>query len=589
MRKTTELIEALTENRMICFTGYFSLFLICIFALSSCGHGDKSYADIFIITVDGMKDGIPEEFLDGNLQDGGTSLQNAYTTVPATLPSYASLLTGLIPPMHCVRDNGSFSLDENISTIPELLKRNGYFTSAFVSSFLLNSEFGLSKGFDVYKSPGLFEDEKAELFSSPSKIRDLACKWFDSVEDSNNPVMQWIQFQGIEGKDEYSSSSVLKELENCINHISSADRTRRSVFLILSHKPRMFELDPANHLFSNVSENELKLSAFIVSGNSSRDIDSSSVSICNLASRILKIAGLKIDFPGADTQSPVYFENLRECLYFGWPPVYGVIENGSIYQMQGNRIDASVTPNAQSFLSSLDITVDSSSSRYYLKTDPKKRAERMGYHWPISSTKMTRTPEFPKDFRTRENLLIECMNIEEGSDTYSSIDIAESVLLGDPYNRYALLQAGKLFMNAGDYVMSENYLRKSLSTYPYDLENHVLMTSLYVSTGRHDDARSLMVNACSKLPGSDEVHYLAGYLSYVSGRIDDALKYLTVSNRLNPHFNRTAFLLAKCYTDKGDMGKASEYLKRAIELDVPGRILEEDPYYDTWVKRGIID
>ncbi|MCB1034887.1 MAG: sulfatase-like hydrolase/transferase, partial [Acidobacteria bacterium] len=40
----------------------------------------------------------------------GVLFERCDTAVPITLPSHASLLTGLYPPRHGVRDNGSFRL-----------------------------------------------------------------------------------------------------------------------------------------------------------------------------------------------------------------------------------------------------------------------------------------------------------------------------------------------------------------------------------------------------------------------------------------------------------------------------------------------
>ena len=46
------------------------------------------------------------------LADQGMLFQLAFTPVPITLPSHASILTGLYPPAHKIRDNGYFILDD---------------------------------------------------------------------------------------------------------------------------------------------------------------------------------------------------------------------------------------------------------------------------------------------------------------------------------------------------------------------------------------------------------------------------------------------------------------------------------------------
>ena len=76
--------------------------------------------------------------------------ERAYSHVPLTLPSHASILTGMLPPDTGVHDNVGFRLGDSIPTIPELLKKNGYATGGAVSAFVLRKETGISRGFDFY-------------------------------------------------------------------------------------------------------------------------------------------------------------------------------------------------------------------------------------------------------------------------------------------------------------------------------------------------------------------------------------------------------------------------------------------------------
>jgi len=80
----------------------------------------------------------------------GILLQDAYCQTPLTLPSHASLFTGLYPGAHGVRDNGGFFLKPGAITLAEVLRNAGWTTSAFISAFVLDSRWGLNQGFDVY-------------------------------------------------------------------------------------------------------------------------------------------------------------------------------------------------------------------------------------------------------------------------------------------------------------------------------------------------------------------------------------------------------------------------------------------------------
>ena len=79
----------------------------------------------------------------------GRRFTQAYATAPETLPSHASMLTGLYPAGHGVHENARF-LAPTHAVAAERLKQAGYETAAFVSSFVLSRRFGLARGFDVY-------------------------------------------------------------------------------------------------------------------------------------------------------------------------------------------------------------------------------------------------------------------------------------------------------------------------------------------------------------------------------------------------------------------------------------------------------
>ncbi len=76
--------------------------------------------------------------------------ERAYSQVPLTLPSHTSILTGMLPGDHGVRDNIGFRLDTKIPTVQELLRKNGYATGAAVSAFVLRHETGIARGFDFF-------------------------------------------------------------------------------------------------------------------------------------------------------------------------------------------------------------------------------------------------------------------------------------------------------------------------------------------------------------------------------------------------------------------------------------------------------
>jgi choline-sulfatase len=80
----------------------------------------------------------------------GTRFARCDTAAPITLPSHATLLTGLYPPRHGVRDNGTFVLPARVPTLAERLAAHGYDTAAVVSAVVLARRHGLDRGFRIY-------------------------------------------------------------------------------------------------------------------------------------------------------------------------------------------------------------------------------------------------------------------------------------------------------------------------------------------------------------------------------------------------------------------------------------------------------
>ena len=72
-------------------------------------------------------------------------------TIPLTLPSHVSILTGELPPVHKVRDNAGYPFESaKHPYLPRLLKQAGYETGAAISAFVLRPDTGLADGFDLY-------------------------------------------------------------------------------------------------------------------------------------------------------------------------------------------------------------------------------------------------------------------------------------------------------------------------------------------------------------------------------------------------------------------------------------------------------
>ena len=129
------------------------------------------------------------------LARAGTRFSNALAPAPLTLPAHCSLMTGLNPPEHGVRDNGVSSLPADVPTLAAVLSRRGYTTAAFVSSRVLDRRFGLDRGFAVYDDAMVAErvGEQGYPERRAGAVTDAALAWAAAVP-RDRPYFLWVHY-----------------------------------------------------------------------------------------------------------------------------------------------------------------------------------------------------------------------------------------------------------------------------------------------------------------------------------------------------------------------------------------------------------
>jgi choline-sulfatase len=116
-------------------------------------------APVILISIDTLRadhlpaygyQGVKTPAIDALAADG-TVFEQAWSHCPMTLPSHLSMLTGLLPTEHGVRNNLGFRFDATKHpSLPQRLKAKGYATGAAVSSYVLRGETGMRSMFDNY-------------------------------------------------------------------------------------------------------------------------------------------------------------------------------------------------------------------------------------------------------------------------------------------------------------------------------------------------------------------------------------------------------------------------------------------------------
>ncbi len=114
----------------------------------------------------------------------GVLFEQCATVAPLTLPANASLLTGLYPFQHGVRNNGMFALPQTAETLAERFAARGYATAAFVAAAVINREFGLAQGFQTYDDVPGGSDDMAPPERSAQAVIDGALTWLKANRDA---------------------------------------------------------------------------------------------------------------------------------------------------------------------------------------------------------------------------------------------------------------------------------------------------------------------------------------------------------------------------------------------------------------------
>jgi choline-sulfatase len=125
----------------------------------------------------------------------GTRYRRALSPAPLTLPAHCTLLTGLDPPEHGVRDNGTAVLPAEIPTLATRLAARGYATAAFVASRVLDRRFGLGRGFGVYDDhlPAEQIGEYGYPERDAGQVTNAALAWLRTL-DPRRPFFLWVHY-----------------------------------------------------------------------------------------------------------------------------------------------------------------------------------------------------------------------------------------------------------------------------------------------------------------------------------------------------------------------------------------------------------
>lgn len=225
-----------------------------IFTLSGCFFS-KNKVRIVLITLDTLRFdamfGTPEKpsMMPQTLQfaKNGAIYTKFFSSTSTTQPSHATMFTGLHPWQNGVTRNGQV-LGENYETIAEILKDNGFTTSAVIASYPLNREMGFAQGFDHYSEDFTFRydnnPDKEPQYALADSIANKSLLALDNAKGEK----QFFWFHFFDPHEPYGSclgkdkSIILKSL---FDKDASEGKSPEYLMEMVNHSHQLYDADVA--------------------------------------------------------------------------------------------------------------------------------------------------------------------------------------------------------------------------------------------------------------------------------------------------------------------------------------------------------
>lgn len=181
-----------------------SWFAFLIVGLAAAGSGcgpDQPDRNVILISIDTLR---PDRLgcygyerdtspcIDSIASDG-ILFTDATSACPWTLPAHATLLTGLYPSRHGVKNHEN-QLPDRIPTLATRLAQEGYATMAVVNSHNFDERYGLQQGFEKYEylSEWPADGTKGRILNRGTEIAALAREWLKDRDD--RPFFLFLHF-----------------------------------------------------------------------------------------------------------------------------------------------------------------------------------------------------------------------------------------------------------------------------------------------------------------------------------------------------------------------------------------------------------
>jgi arylsulfatase A-like enzyme/Flp pilus assembly protein TadD len=553
--------------------------------------------------------------LDG-LAKSGALFERAYAAAPITLPSHATLMSGLYPPGHGSRDNG-LRMSPTVPTLATALKTRGFRTGAFVAAFPLDHQFGLNRGFDVYgdhipRAP----DGRVANERPASQVVDEAIAWLgrpapnpppNPESPTPDPFFLWVHF--FEPHAPYGDPTGSRPvLDRYDDEIATADRQIARLLGVLGpamadtlivaagdHGEAFGEHGEYAHsifVYDSTLRVPLLMSAPGIPGGT-RVLEP--VTLADVAPTVMRLLGVTLTAVDGVDVSPVfsgrpisrrelYAESFAPAVEFGWAPLRA-IRSGPwklIAAPKPELFDVDTDPGEHTNLIASQPAVakglEERAGHYAAAALPgtpaadaqaAERLRALGY-----SSGSARTPQSalsgPPDPKDRRELAARIAQVTSGELSGGALLSAlEGIVREDPRNGQAHLRLGFARLQAGDCARAEPEFHAAAAAGLPSADVHLGLATCLGRRGDLAGAERALGEARRLEPDSPAVLANLGILQAAKGDLPAAIQSLTSALASDPNLHEARFNLALAYAKAGRRAEAASAARELLSRMPP--------------------
>ncbi len=549
----------------------------------------------------------------------GVRFDRAFSPAPLTLPAHASILTGLYPFTHGVRNNGNFYLADRFDTLATILQSRGYRTAAFVSAFILDRRYGLARGFETYDDR--MEGQTPQILALEAERRGdrtvlALATWLRQYAATGPaaPFFVWLHlydphepyhapapfgpafadspYDGEIAFDDAAIASVMDQM----GELGLKDETL--VAVIGDHGESLGDHGEETHsMFVYDSAIRVPFILWAPGVVPAGRVVKTPVRATDLAPTVLDLLGappLKTDegrslvgeMRGAAGRAPaVYAETLLPQLYMNWAPLRAlrderwkfieaphpelydtVADPGEMHNLLPGR--EQTARGLQQELARMTGGASGEMSVGRLDRETLEKLASLGYVGagaePVAES-VARAD--PKDKIGVFNQLRAANSAVRERRFADALPILRQVLADDPRNAFAQLVLGSAYMGMGNYRAAVAQYRTYLGLVPTSSYAHQWMAICYLRLGDRDNASREADAALAIDPHFSDARILKGGILAARGDYQGAIAELRAaieSDRAKPAIRLD---LAKVLAEAGRQAEAQAEYEAALQID----------------------